>query len=53
MNFNIEHALAIGVVGAGGIVLLYQGFTTEGAMLLSGIMGYAFKNGVKQQSQSS
>ena len=45
-NGTIEHYLALGIVGLGGVVLCGTGHVSEGVSLFTLILGYAF--GVKK-----
>lgn len=45
MDYNLEHCLAILVVGGAGIMGIMNGNADAGYLCVGGILGYAFKNG--------
>jgi hypothetical protein len=42
---NVEHIVAIALLGMGGAMLVLTGHAEAGAVLFGAIGGYAFKNG--------
>lgn len=48
MDYNLEHIIAIIGTIVVGTVLVMTGHAEAGVTLYGGVIGYAFKNGVKK-----
>jgi hypothetical protein len=52
-TLNLEHLIALTLLGIGAIILTLQGQTQYALFLYGALAGYAFKNGVQMSSAAN